>query len=104
MPVRVVKGGGMELGMRVKVKGSDGVTFWVRALVDTGSTANLIRGDIGGKLMVPIRSPVRIVQANGDPVKGGGREADLQVTFRQREQPNNNEELVWMVISLFHEA
>ena len=71
IPVRVVKGGGMELVMRVRVRGSDGVTFWVRALVDTGSTANLVRGDIGGKLMVPSRSPVRIVHANGDPVRGG---------------------------------
>ena len=69
--VRVVKGGGMELVMRVR--GSDGVTFWVRALVDTGSTASLVRGDIRGKLMVTSRSPVRIVQANGDPVRGGYR-------------------------------
>ena len=71
IPVRVVKGGGMELVMRVRVRGSDGVTFWVRALIDTGSTANLVRGDIGGKLMMPSRSPVRIVQANGDSVKRG---------------------------------
>ena len=104
IPVRVVKGGGMELVMRVRVRGSDGVTFWVRALVDTGSTANLVRGDIGGKLMVPSRSPVRIVQANGEPVRGGAREAELQVTFREREQPNDDEELVWRVTSLFHEA
>ena len=37
-------GGGLELVMGVKARGSDGVTFWVRALVDTGSQANLVRG------------------------------------------------------------
>ena len=42
LPVRVPKGGGgLDLVMRVKARGSDGVTFWVRALVDTGSQANL---------------------------------------------------------------
>ena len=71
LPVRVLKGGvGSELVMRVKARGSDGVTFWFRALVGTGSQANLVRGDITGKLLVPSRCPVRIVQANGDPVKG----------------------------------
>ena len=71
--VRVLKGGGdLELVMRVKARGSDGVTFWVRALVDTGSQANLVGGDIAGKPLVPSRCPVRIVQANGDPVKGRG--------------------------------
>ena len=64
------RGRGLELLMRVNAKGSDGVTFWVRALVDTESQANLVRGDIAGKLLVPTRSPVSIVQANGDPVKG----------------------------------
>ena len=97
-------GGGLELVMRVKVRGSDGVTFWVRALVDTGSQANLVRGDIAGKLLVPSRCPVRLVQANGDPVKRGAKEADLRVTFRKKVQPNDDEELVWRGTVLFHEA
>ena len=97
-------GGGLELVMRVKARGSDGVTFWVRALVDTGSQANLVLGDIAGKLLVPSRSPVRIVQANGDPVKGGAKEAELRVTFRERAQPNDDVELVWRATGLFHEA
>ena len=71
LPVRVLKGGrGLELVMRVKARGSDGVNFWVRALVHTVSQANLVRGGIAGKLLVPSRCPVKIVQANGDPVKG----------------------------------
>ena len=47
------RGGGLELVMRVKARGSDGVTVWVRALVDTGSQTNLVRGDIAGTLLVP---------------------------------------------------
>ena len=82
-----MKGGGMELVMRVRVRGSDGVTFWVRSLVDTGSTANLVRGDIRGKLMVPSRSPVWIVQANGDPVRGGLE----RVSFRSLSVRENNQ-------------
>ena len=96
LPVRALKGGaGLELVMRVKARGSDGVTFWVRALVDTGSQANLVRVDITGTLLVLSRCPVRIVQAKGDPVKGGAKEAELRVTFRERVQPNDDEELVW---------
>ena len=68
--------------MRMKAKGCDGVTVWVRALVDTGSQANLVRRDIAGKLLVPSRCPVRIVQANGDPVGGGAKQVELGVTFR----------------------
>ena len=47
---------------------------------------------------------MRIVQANGDPVKGGAKEAELRVTFRERVQPNDDEELVWRATGLFHEA
>ena len=46
LPVRVLKGGGgLELVMRVKARGSDVLTFWVRALVDTGSQSYVVRGD-----------------------------------------------------------
>ena len=47
---------------------------------------------------------MRIVQANGDPVKGGSKEAELRVAFRERVQPNDDEELVWRATGLFHEA
>ena len=50
--------------MRVKAKGSEGVIFWVRGLVDTWSQANLVRKEIASKLLVPIRFPGRIVQAS----------------------------------------
>ena len=60
--------------------------------------------DIAGKFLVPIRCPVRIIQANGDPVGGGAQEVELRVTFREKVQPNDDEELVWRVTGLFHEA
>ena len=35
---------------------------------------------------------------------GGAKEAELRVTFREKVQPNDDEELVWRVTGLFHEA
>ena len=41
--VNLVKGKGKQMVFRLQVKGKHGQPFWVRALVDTGAQASLIR-------------------------------------------------------------
>ena len=61
----------------------DGVTFTARALVDTGASFPVIlsKGLIPEHLLKNCSSPVRLVDASGASMTGGGRGASVELTL-----------------------
>ena len=54
-------------------------------LVDTGAEANLIRRNVLSEShMFLAAEPLNFVTANGNPLEGGKRCANLQLTFQQK--------------------
>ena len=72
--VKLVKSKGKQMMFRLQVKGKDGQPFWVRALVDTGAQASLIRTGLARDLVKPSKRPLRLVIANGEVLGGGDKE------------------------------
>ena len=64
-PVKLVKGRGKQMVFRLQVKARDGQPFWVRALVDTGEQARLIRTGLARDLVKPSTRTIRLPTAHG---------------------------------------
>ena len=74
-PVNLVKVKGKQMVFRLQVKGKDGQPFWVRALLDTGEQARLIRTGLARDLVKPSKRPLRLVTASEEVLGGGDKEA-----------------------------
>ena len=68
--VKLVKGKGKQMVFHLQLKGKYGQPLCVRAMVDTGAQASLIRTGLARDLVKPSKRPLRLVTANGE-VRGG---------------------------------
>ena len=82
--VKLVKSKGKQMVFHLQVKAKDGQPFLVRARVQTGAQANLIRTGLARDLVKPSKRPLRLVPANGEVLGGGDKEVELMIHFLQR--------------------
>ena len=71
--VRMVRRGTKQLVMRICVRGSDGMSFRARALLDTGAQVNLLRRGLRDHLVVPSKERLQLVKADVRRLEGGDK-------------------------------
>ena len=75
----------MQLVIPLKVTFANGDSKILKALIDTGAMANLIRPSIVAHSLSCIsRNPITLVAANSGRIPGGDREVDTVLNFRQQ--------------------
>ena len=89
--------------MRICVRGSDGISFWARALVDTGAQVNLLGRGLRDHLMVPSKEPLQLVTADGRRVGGGDIGLSLTMFFKVQ-NGTGSETDGWRFQWRFHDA
>ena len=77
----------LQLAMLLKVRTTQGVVKTLKALIDTGAEANLIRqGVLDFSHFENAQEPIQLVTANGQRLMGGVRTISLEIEFN----PNEN--------------
>ena len=77
----------LQLAMLLKVRTTQGVVKTLKALIDTGAEANLIRqGVLDFSHFENAHEPIQLVTANGQRLMGGVRTISLEIEFN----PNEN--------------
>jgi hypothetical protein len=80
----------LQLAMLLKVRTPggerEGEFHILRALIDTGAEANLIRkGALSSHFFQISDDPIQLITANGQPLEGGSRTVDLQIFLKPYE-------------------
>ena len=79
------KGTEKQLLLDIKAEAPEGEPFLLRALVDTGAEASLIRrGMIPQAWFKRSADPLLLVTASGEQMGGGQHEVELRLTFGSR--------------------
>lgn len=87
--------------MTLKATTSLGRERYIKALVDTGAEANLIRaGLFDSGEMRPSSSPLSLRTADGSVMRGGSQEVTLHLTFQGGMEGAKE----WSVMAAFHDA
>ena len=78
----------------------------MRAIVDTGACVNLVKQGFFDAPMTPNEKPLTLVTANGEKLKGGDREVELDLDFKMtiRGQAKETNSEVFTLKGKFHEA
>ena len=102
--IRELQNGRKQLLLHIRAKTQQGRPLTLRALVDNGAEANLIRkGLLPPHIMQISKNPLALVTADGTRMDGGSREVTLKLTFKL-DQPDQTGNVEWSTTGTFHDA